>query len=293
MITILPSPQSAKQWFDQQRQKNLKIGFVPTMGALHQGHLSLVARSVKDNNVTCASIFINPLQFNNLDDLEKYPGNSQADVESLEKTGCSMIFTGTLEQFFPEANDPGEIQYEDPGPRGNGLEGEFRPGHLEGVVTIVRRLFSTVGSCNAYFGEKDYQQTLVVHDLARNMENEGIHINVIICPTIREDSGLAMSSRNQRLTERQKIIANRIYLALAQAKQSWEAGLCDADRLEKQMQDQLNHSEIFIDYAAIRDQDKWTTDTPDFEISNARALVAATVGEVRLIDNLYLGSRKL
>ena len=290
MIALLSSPQSAAQWCEQRRKEKNRIGYVPTMGALHAGHISLVARSVRENAVTCASIFINPLQFENPDDLKKYPQNIEQDIEVLQRAGCDMVYTGSLQQFFPQATDMRHIKMQHPGVAGQGLEGISRVGHLEGVVTIVERLFHTTGSCSAYFGEKDYQQTLVVRHLAHRLRHQGLHINVITCPTIRESCGLAMSSRNQRLNAPQKQIASRIYQALSQAKASWHSGEHNPSVLQQQMRQKLTHPHIAIDYVAVRDQDNWSADTPT-EITHARALVAAHVGEVRLIDNLYLGKR--
>ncbi len=260
------------------------------MGALHPGHLSLVARSIRENALTCVSIFINPLQFNNPDDLEKYPQNIDHDLAMLEQAGCDMVYTGSLAQFFPEAEDIRNITLNDPGPAAKGLEGDSRPGYLEGVATIVERLFQTTGSCSAYFGKKDYQQTLVVRHLVQKLRHQNLHVKVITCPTIREPCGLAMSSRNQRLTALQKQIATHIYQTLSKTKASWQSGEHNPAVLQRQMREQLEHPDIAIDYVAVRDQNNWSVQTPTI-ISNARALVAAYVGDVRLIDNLYLGGR--
>lgn len=288
MLT-LPSPHAAAQWCGRHHQKKTTIGYVPTMGALHDGHLSLVARSIAENQVTCSSIFINPLQFNNPDDMKGYPQNIQQDIEALQRAGCDMVYRGTLQQFFPQAKDVTQIKMQDPGPPGKGLEEKFRANHLQGVVTIVERLFRTVGTCRAYFGEKDYQQTLVVKHLAQRLKGEGLVIDVIPCPTIREHSGLAMSSRNQRLTENQKQVAANIYRALLQIKTAWETCQHEPIELQRQLREQLEHPDITIEYAAVRDQNNWSAHTPNKKITNARALVAAYVGDVRLIDNLYLG----
>ena len=201
MTIHLVSPALAQKWCDEQRSTG-SLGFVPTMGALHEGHLSLVSRSIEENDYTCASIFVNPLQFDNTSDLDAYPKTFESDFEQLESLGCDMVFTGTLAQFFPEVTDIKHIDRKDPGPAGKGLEAEHRPGHLEGVYLIVERLFQTVGDCRAYFGEKDFQQTLVVRTLANRLKDQGCDIDIVTCPTIREESGLAMSSRNQRLSER-------------------------------------------------------------------------------------------
>jgi pantoate--beta-alanine ligase len=261
------------------------------MGALHQGHQSLVSHSIQENEATFASIFVNPLQFNNPRDLEKYPKNLASDISILEQTGCNMVFTGTLEQFFPDAEDVRQIKSVDPGPAGKGLEGEFRPGHLEGVATIVNQLFQITGSCKAYFGEKDFQQTLVVKYLAENLRKQEIHVDVVTCPTIREPSGLAMSSRNQRLSLAQRQIAAGIYRALSLAKDAWRSGVHTPGELEKIMRFELDQQEFTVEYASIRDQDNWTAYSPDQITGNARALIAVQIGGIRLIDNLHLGSQ--
>ena len=288
MTLSLSSPQDALQWCDAQRNNNLTVGFVPTMGALHAGHCSLVSQSVQDNDLTCVSIFVNPLQFNNASDLEKYPRNRDQDIEILSKAGCDMVFTGTLQQFFPGAIDSTSIALKDPGPAGQGLEGKFRPGHLEGVVTIVERLFKSIGDCNAYFGEKDFQQTLVVKHLAEKLKTQELSVVIKTCPTIRETSGLAMSSRNERLTTQEFEIASKIFAALSDAKNKWNEGVTNPIVLERNMQEQLIHPKLNVEYAAIRDQDNWTPNTPTHVITTPRALIAAYLGEVRLIDNLQL-----
>lgn len=258
------------------------------MGALHDGHLSLVKQSVAENHITCASIFINPLQFNDSEDFKKYPDDKESDIGSFENSGCDMVFTGSLLQFFPGMNVAEEIVLKDPGSTGLGLEGDFRPGHLQGVVTIVEQLFKTVGSCNAYFGEKDFQQTLVVTDLAKKMQKDGIDVNVIACPTIRETSGLAMSSRNQRLTAEQKNSVTIVYKTLQLAKQSWNSGIQDSAEIETIMFKNMKSSKISVDYCAVRDEKNWTVESPVGVIDSPRALIAAYVGDVRLIDNMSL-----
>jgi len=290
MITTLESPGAASRWCHQQRKEGNSLGYVATMGALHPGHLSLISRSIRDNDQTCASIFVNPLQFNNPLDLEKYPKDLASDIEILERAGCNMVFTGTLEQYFPDTDDINQIETGDPGPAGAGLEGQFRPGHLEGVITMVDRLFRTTGSCNAYFGEKDFQQTLVVKHLANKLNEQEIQVNVVTCPTIREASGVAMSSRNQRLTPAQRDTATRIFKSLSLAKDAWDSGVRKPTELEHIMIVELEHADISIDYATVRDQDNWTSKTPIGIIRNARALAAVYIGDIRLIDNLYLGT---
>lgn len=262
------------------------MGYVPTMGALHDGHLTLVRQSVADNDVTVVSIFVNPLQFNNPEDLEKYPVTLDDDLQMLNEAGCDMAYTGSLETFFPEIDDPSQIPPVEPLPAISGLEAAFRPGHLEGVQAIVERLFRTVGPCRAYFGEKDFQQTLLVRQIARDMGGE---VEVVVCPTVREPSGLAMSSRNRRLGEAERVLARTLSEALYAASSAWERGERDATALEQRMKEVLSRPGIEVEYAAIRDPAHWTADTPTHSLVHARGLVAAWIGGVRLIDNMALG----
>ena len=288
MAKVLPSPIDAGVWCAEHRKNEKSIGFVPTMGALHEGHISLVDNAVSENDICCASIFVNPLQFNNPEDLQNYPSTLEDDIRRFENAGCDMVFTGTMEQFFPKLDSLDTIPHLDPGPFSRGLEGQFRPGHLDGVITIVDRLFRTVGNCKAYFGEKDYQQTLVVRFLSENLKQENINIDVVVCPTIREGNGLAMSSRNQRLTGEQQNIASLINNGLHNARQAWQSGEHSAEQLEKIILDTISHPQIVLEYAAVRDEKNWTIHTPLSTPQSPRALVAATIGDVRLIDNLAL-----
>ena len=288
-MTSLPSPRAAAVWCDEQRQAGRQIGFVPTMGGLHDGHLSLLDHGRTQCDVICASIFLNPLQFNNPTDLATYPADFSRDIDLLEQAGCEMVFTGTLAQFFPEAKDREKIPRLYPGLAGKGLEGLYRPGHLEGVMTIVDRLFRTVGSCNAYFGEKDFQQTLVVRELADRLKPCGVHINVIVCPVIREPSGLALSSRNQRLGPGQKSTAAKIHNALQCAQIAWRKdGIRDPKALEWRMRTALEDPDIVVEYASIRDETRWTEHRPQGKLSSPRALIAVYIDNTRLIDTLLL-----
>lgn len=284
----LDSPQKAYEWCNQARMDGNRIGFVPTMGALHNGHYSLISNSLQENDVCIVSIFVNPLQFNNASDLETYPDTFENDLLALEKMGCDMVFTGSLEQFFPDAKDLSNIPKLSPGQAALGLEGTFRPGHLEGVVTIVDRLFRVSGSCSAYFGEKDFQQTLVVKDLARSLISDEILVDINICETIREANGLAMSSRNQRLGKDDKRLAGKIYEALDLTKRRWQQGVRSAAALETLMTETLNHPKLKLEYAAVRDEANWTSYTPTVPLSKPRALIAVYLNQVRLIDNLSL-----
>ncbi len=284
MILRLPDPLSAQTWCHEQRAAGRSIGFVPTMGALHEGHLSLVRRAVVENDVACASIFVNPLQFNDPDDLARYPRNFDDDAQQLEGAGCNMVFSGTLEQFFPEASVLAEITKRDPGPAAEGLEGAGRPGHFAGVATICERLFKTVGPGRAYFGEKDFQQTLVVKDNAQQIG----YPEIIVCPTAREPSGLAYSSRNVLLTDSERERAACLSRALFAARHAWREGERDSKDLRNTMLSELDVDGVQVEYAELRDPLAWRPEPPAGEVERAQALIAARVDKVRLIDNLRL-----
>ncbi|MDA7961093.1 MAG: pantoate--beta-alanine ligase [Gammaproteobacteria bacterium] len=285
MIKSLPSPQSAARWCARARADGRTLGYVPTMGALHRGHLSLVERAVRENDVVCASIFVNPLQFNDPEDLKKYPRDKARDLELLERASCAMVFGGELAQFFPGA-DPRKLPPRDAGVFARGLEGAHRPGHLPGVRAIVERLFATVGACAAYFGEKDFQQCLVVRDIAAQLDS----VRVVLCPTVREKSGLAMSSRNRRLGAEDLRAAEKLHRALQAARAAWRDGERDPAAFSELMHAQLRDARIRVEYAEVRDAARWSENAPQTlrGAKHARALIAAHIGGVRLIDNIAL-----
>jgi pantoate--beta-alanine ligase len=256
------------------------------MGALHEGHLGLVRRAVEECGCAVVSVFVNPLQFNDPKDLERYPRDFEGDARLLERVGCDMVFTGTLEQFFPECGgDVKRIEGRGPGAAAKGLEGARRPGHFEGVATIVRRLFEVVEPERAFFGEKDFQQTLVVRDLARSMGRP----EIVVCPTERESDGLAMSSRNALLEPQWRERAPTIHRALQAARSAWrERGVRDGAELERTMRAVLAPHFPDIDYAEVRDPEAWTEHMPATPLARAQALIAVRAGSVRLIDNLRL-----
>ncbi len=288
-MTVLKTPAEASVWCDRQRALGHSIGYVPTMGALHEGHLALVKRSVCDNNVTCASIFVNPLQFNNQDDFKKYPGSMDADIASLRSVECDMVYTGNLENFFPEMDNIKRFDTRHNPPVIPGLEADYRPGHLQGVAAIVERLFTTVGKCCAYFGEKDFQQTLLIKEIARNRGD----IEVIVCPTVRDSTGLALSSRNDLLSDPARELAPKLYQALQAADIGWKNGERRARKLEQLIRESIPKSIIELEYAAVRDPDRWTADTPQWPLETAQALIAANLDGIRLIDNIRLGSSEV
>ena len=196
--------------FDE-RKKNKKIGFVPTMGALHEGHASLVRRSVKDNDVTVVSVFVNPTQFNDKNDLKNYPRDLEADCRVVESCGADYVFAPDVEEMYPL---PDQRHFEYP-PVSTVMEGAHRPGHFNGVCQVVSRLFYIVRPDRSYFGEKDWQQIAVIKAMVRALS---IQVEIIECPSVRDDDGLARSSRNTLLSPDERAIAPKIYEALKAGK---------------------------------------------------------------------------
>lgn len=200
------------QRLDEARSQGQTIGLVPTMGALHEGHASLVRRSVSENDITVVSIFLNPTQFNDKTDLAKYPRTLEADCALLEKCGATVAFAPSVEEIYPE---PDTRQFSYP-PTDSVMEGAFRPGHFNGVCQIVSKLFQIVAPTRAYFGEKDFQQIAVIR---RMVDDLGFKLQIVPCPVVREESGLAMSSRNTLLTADERRTASNIYRVLKESRQ--------------------------------------------------------------------------
>ena len=287
MTLAFESVAEARAWLYEQRACGLRIGFVPTMGALHEGHLDLVRRAARENDLAIVSVFVNPLQFNDPKDYAAYPRTFAEDVRLLATAGCAMAFTGTLAQFFPhELDAAGKLNAAHqvpPGAAALGLEGAMRPGHFEGVAAIVDRLFETVLPDTAYFGAKDYQQAQVVLGLARRRGGP----RVVVCPTVREASGLALSSRNARLSVEDRQRAAQIYQALRAGQAAWDAGVRDADALRSSVLAVLQRTPEFrVEYVAVRDPSRWTAEEPHGAMQQAVCLVALWLSGVRLIDNL-------
>ena len=210
-MLIVQTIAELKACLNGEREQGHSVGLVPTMGALHAGHASLVERSVKENDVTVVSIFLNPTQFNDKKDLERYPRTFEADCELLEKCGAQVVFAPSVEEVYPEP-DARVFSYP---PTDAVMEGAFRPGHFNGVCQIVSKLFDYVEPDRAYFGEKDYQQICVIR---RMVEDLKMDINIVACPVIREESGLARSSRNTLLSDEERQLAAHIYRVLSESR---------------------------------------------------------------------------
>ncbi len=200
-----------RQALAEARAKGEKIGLVPTMGALHAGHASLVRRSVEENGLTVVSVFLNPTQFNDKKDLERYPRTLEADCALLEQVGADIVFAPSVEEMYPE---PDTRRFSYP-PVDTVMEGAFRPGHFNGVCQIVSKLFAAVEPDRAYFGEKDFQQIAVVRAMVKDL---GFGVEIVPCPVVREESGLAMSSRNTLLTDEERAVAANIYAVLSKSR---------------------------------------------------------------------------
>ena len=258
------------------------LGFVPTMGALHQGHLSLVETSLQNNDLTIVSIFVNPTQFNNSEDLEKYPRNLESDIAKLQTISNNVIvYAPTVDDIY-EGNTTAKSFYFDG--LENQMEGKFRPGHFEGVGTIVKRLFEIVKPTNAYFGEKDFQQLQIIKKL---VEKENFSINIVECPIFREENGLAMSSRNERLSPNERNAAAIIYQTLLEVQHKFSTEpLSEIEHWVNQVFE--NQPDFKLDYFEIADETTLLTCKSKNPDQKSRAFIAVFVNNIRLIDTISL-----
>jgi pantoate--beta-alanine ligase len=281
-VIIYKKTQEISHWLRIEAKNAKTIGFVPTMGALHEGHLSLIEVSKKENDLTVCSIFVNPTQFNNPSDFEKYPTTLENDIYLLEKAGCDILFIPQKDEIYPDGFLKKNYTL---GYLENIFEGKYRPGHFQGVCMVVDRLLDIVSCHTLYLGRKDYQQCLVL----QKMTNE-FHPNVFIktCETKRTENGLAMSSRNLRLNETERKTAEVLFKCLSQIKN--EANHQSLDLLLKSASDEIVGAGFDIDYLAV-------TDEALIEITHLTkgeiyvVLVAAMINNIRLIDNLIFTAR--
>ena len=261
------------------------IGFVPTMGALHAGHDSLVARARKENRRVIASVFVNPAQFGPQEDFNAYPRPFDADRSRLESLGVDAIFHPSVDQIYPAAFKTRV----DPGPLAELLEGTIRPGHFAGVLTVVLKLFNLAQPKRAYFGQKDFQQIVLVRQLVRDFN---LPIRIVACPTIRESDGLAMSSRNAYLSPAQRAVASALSRALAAAADAFDRGAANPAELEVVARQTLEGIPgLAIEYVAVVDET--TLRAPDHAIAGSVLAVAVKLGSTRLIDNVVFGAKRL
>ncbi|MCB9936079.1 MAG: pantoate--beta-alanine ligase [Planctomycetes bacterium] len=275
-METLPTIEAVRAW-----RGSGELGFVPTMGALHEGHASLVRRSAAENARTLVSIFVNPTQFGPNEDLARYPRTLEADLKLCAQAGADAVFTPTKEMMYP----PGFCSWVTVEGLGDRLCGASRPGHFKGVTTVVAKLFHIVGPTRAYFGQKDAQQALILRRMVRDLD---MPLELIVCPIVREPDGLAMSSRNRYLSEDERRRAVGLSKALTEAQRLFEAGTTSAAVLRGQLITTLDEYVDKLDYAELVDADSLQ---PVTEVTGPTLVaVAAWVGGTRLIDNVIVGA---
>jgi len=258
------------------------VGFVPTMGALHAGHLSLIQESVKNNSINVISIFVNPTQFNSVEDLAKYPKTLDADIAKIKTVSSSIIvFAPSVDDIYGGKTVSQHFDFDG---LENQMEGKFRPGHFDGVGTIVKRLFEIVKPTNAYFGEKDFQQLQIVKNM---VDKNKIPVNVIGCPIFREPSGLAMSSRNERLSVIERKEAEIIYKTISQTQKLFatKSAAAVSDFVTKTFK---NHPHFELEYFEIADEATLKSCVRKNKTKKYRAFIAVFVNKIRLIDTISL-----
>jgi pantoate--beta-alanine ligase len=263
------------------KETGKKIGFVPTMGALHQGHISLIHTSNKADSISVCSIFVNPAQFNDAKDFDNYPSTIEKDIDTLEKAGCDVLFLPLVSEMYPTGTGNAKtynLDYLE-----TVLEGKYRPGHFQGVCLVVNRLLNIIPADDLYLGQKDYQQCMVIKKL---VELEKINTTIHICPTLRETGGLAMSSRNMRLSETGRKHALKIFETLSYLKDNIKSG--DLTELKQAAINNLTAAGFKVDYVEIADAGNLDIINNWDGTKKLVAVAAAFLGDVRLIDNLIL-----
>ncbi|PKL51408.1 MAG: pantoate--beta-alanine ligase [Nitrospira bacterium HGW-Nitrospira-1] len=257
------------------------LGFVPTMGALHAGHLSLIKRAKMENDVVIVSIFVNPLQFGPAEDLDKYPRDIEEDIRKLRQEDIDILFLPDNNLMYPQSFST-SIEV---GALSERLYGKFRPGHFRGVATVVAKLFNIITPTRAYFGQKDFQQTVIIKKMAKDLNFD---VDIIACPTMREHDGLAMSSRNVYLDKEQRRAACVLYRCLIKASDTVQSGVTSGKKIRELMKDIISSEPLIagIDYASVYDPE--TLEEVDEIKNNVLFAVAVRIGKTRLIDNIFL-----
>jgi pantoate--beta-alanine ligase len=280
-MEVVQESASLRRHVDERRRSGKRISFVPTMGALHDGHRSLMARARESSDYVVASIFVNPLQFNNPNDLATYPKDEEGDLLTCRDMGVDLVFVPSVETIYPTWPNPPVVTVS-VGESAEVLEGRSRPGHFNGMATVVAKLFNIVGECTAFFGEKDFQQLFIVRQMVRDLSLSTLVQGV---PTVREKDGLALSSRNVRLSESAREAARGLSAALGEAVRLWHEGSRDPEAINAAMADTLSrYPAVSVDYAVTVNAE--TLKAPLMGHSfTPRFLVAGVVDGVRLIDN--------
>ena len=282
-MEILNNRESLKSYINAQKEQGKSIGFAPTMGALHSGHLSLYEHARKDNDIVISSIFVNPTQFNNPEDLEKYPRTIDKDINLLKEHGfVDAVYIPTINDIYP--NGAQSKQY-DFGGLESEMEVKFRPGHFDGVGTVVEELLRQVQPNRAYFGEKDFQQLAIIKKL---IEITGLPVEIYGIPIVREENGLALSSRNQRLSPERREEAKLIYETLTKANEDFKAGKNPSEIRRAVAQTFDNIKDYTLEYISIADEETLREAHEFLPSKSYRAFIVVVVDGVRLIDNLHL-----
>ncbi len=281
-MVILKKIADLQAYIAQQKAQGKAIGFVPTMGALHKGHISLLETARTQRTYTVCSIFVNPTQFNDKKDFEKYPTTIDEDIKLLISAGCDVLFLPNVAEMYPDGTE--EVSNYDLGYLDTILEAAHRPGHFLGVVQIVAKLLDAVQPDKLFMGQKDYQQCMVIRKMLE-LDNR-TSIQMVVCPTTREDDGLAMSSRNRRLTEPQRALAGIIYQCLVSIQT--KRGHADFEVVKKECIELMQYKGLTPDYVEIADADTLVVADNYKDGQKMVALIAAKIGEVRLIDNMLL-----
>lgn len=280
MIRVIKTIKEMKRLIRGIRRKGLSVGFVPTMGCLHAGHISLVKEAKRRNDIVVVSIFVNPTQFGPREDLKKYPRDMKKDLKLLSKCGVDAVFSPGAKEMYP---DGFRTDVEVKG-LSDMLCGASRPGHFRGVTTVVAKLFNIVAPDNAYFGEKDFQQLVIIRQMAKDLNMD---MNIISMPTVREKGGLAMSSRNSYLSKDERIKALSISRSLKLARKLINSGMKSSARIRSSMARMIRRSKgLKIDYIAICDPG--TLEERKTVKGRTLIAVAAYVGKTRLIDNIVV-----
>ncbi len=283
-MNLVTTITEAKLLIRNKKSRGASIGFVPTMGALHEGHLQLIRRSCAENDFTVCSIFVNPIQFNNPEDLKKYPRTLDRDEKLLDGAGCDLIFVPGTDEMYPD-NQADDLDI-DFGMLDKVMEGKYRPGHFKGVAVVVKKLFEIVAPDRAYFGKKDFQQLAIIQHLVKSLS---MPVTIVPCNTVREPDGLAMSSRNMRLSASERLIAPRIYEVLSKVKDELDRkSVAEVKIWATRSIEEV--AGLSVEYFEISDQETLLPIQQAGAKDRAVAFVAVKLGEVRLIDNIELFS---
>ena len=279
-MKVLRNKKTLVDYIERHKEMGKKIGFAPTMGALHLGHISLYETAKKENDEIISSIFVNPTQFNNPDDFEKYPQTLENDLKLLEKAGVDAVYVPKAIDIYPEGLKSKHYDFDG---LDNEMEGKYRPGHFDGVGTVVEELLRQVQPHNAYFGEKDYQQLAIIKKM---VEKTKLPVKIHGVLTLRENSGLAMSSRNLRLTEKRRKEATIIYETLLKVKEWFK--VLSVKEIKERVEKIFHDSNFELEYFIIADEKTLKETDFFYKDKSYRAFIVAYAGDVRLIDNMHL-----